>query len=897
MRGDIDVRRHLQPARELRSTRGGWHDIQLMKHDARSEKTSEARHLKNRFSCRPLSSTPCPGTLLLCLLPLVGPVARAQGRATIPVAAIERATERAPRPGASLLDASLVSNANAGELRAVGGLLERLQSALNARDANALGFFGIAPGLKNTFVPRFKMTHLAVAPGGALARLTFDTAANTAAANTAAANTKGTESGDASAKSAVPGGETELWLERRGENDFTLTDRHWTAPSDAASKLNKAAFDAWNTLPAASLSSGALIDLIAERRGGRWIPLRASNIWTGTLLDAAQLAQTAAQMQSEGGAIPVENGSSDAPRRASFAVDAHRIIAFPNNIFAARKISKNAPARLEFVVNAKMSGREPAPRATALETANVQTAQAKAAQAKAAQTKAAQTKAAAHDLVMAGDRENALRIRFAVREATTSGVTPDATPDDRTPELPRRAWNVAPWIRAQMNRYEDEMAGTAHFLMQNGPRGWVGLDSVWDDDRALPAATEKAARLARAALNDDGYLAAASHRDLARALFTSGVFGEAADEIQKAAALQPDIVTQAQISEFEVLRDSDPQILAVRQIENEIGIGVAKNHPSATIPALRAQWKSKPSVLGALRLSLEYSRLAADSVSSQWLEQAQDLGPQWRQNLSENDRMWINLLEEQLQNRRRVAARKPANIIRSTLFTARINPNDLGATRLLAGLEAAQHTIYADFGIPMSNTEVVLWSNQRDFQRHTGQVSGTDTSEFVTALTLTQLVRTASGPEVLGEEINFYTDPRAASLSTIAHEYGHVAVRHLCRGREVPDWINEGVATVVEGGYEDYLPRVRAAAKKNRLLSMRELQAWQIDSADGERAFLAYSQANSMMDYIKARWGRKALLEMLRQIGEDRAPDDAIKNVMGVTPEQLWLDWRREGIR
>lgn len=783
--------------------------------------------------------------------------------AAVPVAVAQRVVREDALPSSK---AALVSNANASEVQEVNALLERLQNALRARDANALGFFGLAPATSNT-PPRFRMTHLTVAPDGALARLVYD--------NGGAA------------------GVTELWLARSGSKDggakdFVLSDRHWTAPFDAPSKLNEAAADAWNKLPASSRATGALIDLIAERRGGRWIPLRASNIWTGAVLDATQLAQTAAQMESEGGALPsTSEPVASSSRRAS--LNSAHFASTPGDVaFTRYALPTKFRTRPGVVVSAKIarlndsivSARAPIRISAARRTFVEQRQNVKA-------------EAASGDAMELETDSGATPGRAALREATTDG----APSMDGTDALPRRAWNVAPWIRAQMNRYEGEMAGTMHLLMQNGPRGWVGLDSVWEDNRTLLPPAEAAARKARATLEGVGYLSAASHRDLARALFSTGVFGEAADEIQKTLALQPDLVTKAQAEKYEAQRDSDPQILAVRQVENEVKISVAQNHPSYMIPALLNEWKSKPTTLCALRISLEYSRLAADSVASDWLEQAQDLESGSRQKVSDSDRMWINLLEEQLQNRRRIASKKPVNIIRSTLFTVRTNPNDLSATRLLAGLEAAQHTIYADFGIPMSNTEVVLWSNQRDFQRHTGQVSGTDTSEFVTALTLTQLVKTESGPEVLGEEINFYTDPRADSLPTIAHEYGHVAVRHLCRGREVPDWINEGVATVVEGGYEDYLPRVREAARKNRLLSMRELQAWQIDSADGERAFLAYSQANSLIDYIKARWGRAALLDLLRQIGQDRAPDDAVKIVLGETSEQLWSDWRREGIR
>ena len=163
-------------------------------------------------------------------------------------------------------------------------------------------------------------------------------------------------------------------------------------------------------------------------------------------------------------------------------------------------------------------------------------------------------------------------------------------------------------------------------------------------------------------------------------------------------------------------------------------------------------------------------------------------------------------------------------------------------------------------------------------------------------MTLTKLVATREGPLVLGEEVNTFLDERdtGALFSTVAHEYGHVAVRQLARGRMVPVWFNEGIATSVEGGYENYIPRVRRAANAGALITMREMQKWDVD---GERAFLAYSQANSMLDFMIAKWGRQSVLEILRKIGHDVHPDEAFRAVLGVTPQELWNRWAKEGIK
>lgn len=749
--------------------------------------------------------------ILLCLPPLwhggaAGAVARAQ---TAP-----------PQAAAPVSDASLITNATPAERRAAEALVGRLREALAARDANALSFFrlrdvnatvagssavNVAGGAATaTPVSQLRLTHLAVSPAGAVARLEYGL---------------WNPLGRAGIQARLAGGVIEAWLQRRAGGGFALTDRGWPVPRDAAAELHDKAVQQWRK-PQASAAKFALLDLVAERRGGRWAALRVSAIWEdGVLLDEANLARAARQMEAAGDAVPA------------------------------------APATAPGLPQAPQ-----APLDSSMRTAQ---AGGNAASPPAGQSAAGQ--------ITAG--------QIASAQVAPARDAP---------------WDETPWLRRQMARYEEHGAGTAHFLLQWSPRGWIGLDSVWDADRSVAERFEIAARRARQTLEGPAYVQAAAHRDFGDSLYRVGAFAEAADELEKAEALQPGLSGEARMRQVGLARARDPQKVAAWQMANEPKIGLHPLHPNRLVPLLRREFEASPSTLGALRLGLEYSRLAADEVAAAWLRRARSLEPRERDQLAPSDRAWVRLLDAQLEERQRLAPRKPSNIIRSTLFTVRCQPNDIDAVRLLAGLEAAQHAIYADFSIPMSNTEVVLWSSQGEFQQYTGRLAGRETSEFVTALTLTQLVRTDTGPHVLGEEMNFYADAHANTMSTIAHEYGHVAVRHLTRGRDVPDWLNEGIATAVEGGYDDYLRRVRDAARQGRLLSMSEMQQWDVD---GERAFLAYSQANSLIDYIGQHWGRDAILEILRRIGNDVEPYAALRDVLNVTPQQLWSEWARAGIR
>jgi len=452
------------------------------------------------------------------------------------------------------------------------------------------------------------------------------------------------------------------------------------------------------------------------------------------------------------------------------------------------------------------------------------------------------------------------------------------------------------FVANQMNRASGRGALTAHFLFQNdGDSGvWTGLGAAWNPNKRADVRLDALATSFRARILGRDFLSANSHRDFAQALASVGLSEESDDQLHEAALLDPTSVSQSELLQADQLRAHDPKSATTAQLQDEQHIGLGSDYPTILIDALKRQQESRPSALGALRIALEYSRLAQDGRAAAWIKTASDLKASGA--FSPGESGWMQLLFDHLRERAAQSKQKPTAIIRSQLFTVRCWPDDPDAVALLASLEEAQHTVYADFGIPMGNTEVLLWHNQNEFARYTTQFSSQGGSEFVAALTLTKLVTTRNGPLVLGEEINTFSDSSDTQplFGTLAHEYGHVAVRQLSKGRLVPVWFNEGIATSCEGGYDGYLSRVRKGANAATLLSMDELSEWNVD---GERAFLAYSEANSILDFIVDKWGKDKVLEILRQIGRDVPPDDAFRGVLGVDQAGLWNRWAREGIK
>ncbi len=484
------------------------------------------------------------------------------------------------------------------------------------------------------------------------------------------------------------------------------------------------------------------------------------------------------------------------------------------------------------------------------------------------------------------------------------------------------------WLKSQLDRWarigDGKGGGTLHLLLQNGARDWVGLDSVWEprlseapeavaaagpaaSDERSPAplsdeASSQAASL-RAEIADDPIVFgdAAAHKRLAQVLEGCGLFGEAADEWEKAALLASPLappgtgVSAARLAAARTRRAWDPRARTISQLTAEQQVGQDQEIPRKLVALFKAEQSKFPTPLRALRIGLEYSKSGDDASAAIWLQKGrQMIAGGWR--LSPDDEAWAQVLDEHLEQRTQLARVKPPNLLSSGIFIVRCRLDDLSVLPLLAALEAAQHTVYGDFGIPMGSTEVVLWPDQSAFQSYTTRFSSQGASEFVAALTLTKLIATASGPWVLGEEVNVFVDPRLAdaTFGTVAHEYGHVAVRQMSKGRTVPVWFNEGLATVVEGGYDGAIERVRTARRANRLLSMDAMRQWNVD---GERAFLAYSQANSMVDFIIATWGSQAVLDILRQIGQDVPPEQAFAKVLHINTNRLWQQWTSKGIR
>ena len=121
----------------------------------------------------------------------------------------------------------------------------------------------------------------------------------------------------------------------------------------------------------------------------------------------------------------------------------------------------------------------------------------------------------------------------------------------------------------------------------------------------------------------------------------------------------------------------------------------------------------------------------------------------------------------------------------------------------------------------------------------------------------------------------------------VTHEYVHALVQQMFP--RVPGWLNEGLATLMEGGDRTWLTaRLRAAGELIPLASLD--QAFR--TADGEEAALAYAQSYVGTRILSQRLGGNFPV-FLQYVSNGTAFDQALL-VFNVTAADVEKEWRRQ---
>lgn len=107
-------------------------------------------------------------------------------------------------------------------------------------------------------------------------------------------------------------------------------------------------------------------------------------------------------------------------------------------------------------------------------------------------------------------------------------------------------------------------------------------------------------------------------------------------------------------------------------------------------------------------------------------------------------------------------------------------------------------------------------------------------------------------------------DPGPAFDELLRHELIHAFVREA-GGRDVPGWLNEGLAQWLQPSAEVELARARESLRGRELIALERLRGTLSKVGDVDAVSLAYAQALAFCAWIEREHGRAVLLAMVAQ--------------------------------
>ncbi|MFW6150181.1 MAG: peptidase MA family metallohydrolase [Chloroflexota bacterium] len=127
----------------------------------------------------------------------------------------------------------------------------------------------------------------------------------------------------------------------------------------------------------------------------------------------------------------------------------------------------------------------------------------------------------------------------------------------------------------------------------------------------------------------------------------------------------------------------------------------------------------------------------------------------------------------------------------------------------------------------------------------------------------------------------------------LVHELTHLVVHQATFNPygDLPRWLDEGLAMYNEGELgAGFASRLEKAVLEDSLLSVRALCS--PFSAHPERAYLAYAESYSLVEYLLSEHGHDGMLELLDVFGAGSTYDGALEEVYGFDIEGLDRRWR-----
>ena len=151
---------------------------------------------------------------------------------------------------------------------------------------------------------------------------------------------------------------------------------------------------------------------------------------------------------------------------------------------------------------------------------------------------------------------------------------------------------------------------------------------------------------------------------------------------------------------------------------------------------------------------------------------------------------------------------------------------------------------------------------------------------------------------VVKQAVHFDASHPQFLTATLPHELVHVVLPYRLGSRELPKWLDEGLATAEEPTFKQrYFERVVSDADDAGTLFKLE-QLFGMEEYPGpDRVALFYAQSNSIVRYLRKHLGDDGLLRWAEQLAADGLADAVKKGTRFSSVRSLEVAWKRDMVR
>jgi hypothetical protein len=138
------------------------------------------------------------------------------------------------------------------------------------------------------------------------------------------------------------------------------------------------------------------------------------------------------------------------------------------------------------------------------------------------------------------------------------------------------------------------------------------------------------------------------------------------------------------------------------------------------------------------------------------------------------------------------------------------------------------------------------------------------------------------------------TDPFTFE-TTIKHELCHLILHEHIQRRNLPRWLDEGIAQWVCGGIDEIIFQNRGSLLDTAVLSGRFIPLRSLQHEfprDKHSLLLAYEQSKSVVEYLIKQYGEKGLRNLLQNLKNGHPIEDALYDVFGISFPDFEAEWR-----